>query len=474
MVSAFDEVMEIRGATTPAEGEVAITGHDPVYSTKFRIGETCAAVLAGVGVAISDIWEMKTGRRQDVAIDVRHAAAGLNSSRYMQRSGPDGTFQTIVSQRHEAMRAITQPWPTKDGRWFLPHFGLPNLAERALKVLDCKREPGSVKAAVARRDAMDLEDAFDEIRGCGAMVRSRDEWLDHPHGQVLAAKPIVEIFKIGDSDPEPFPEGNRPLSGIRTLDLTRILAGPVAARTLAEHGAEVLMVTADGLPQIPEHVIDTSHGKRSCYIDLKSPEGGARLRELVSTADVFSQGYRPGIMEKFGFAPEQLAEMRPGIVALSISCFGADGPLSHRAGWEQIAQTVTGICHEGATDHPALLPAAACDYTTGYLGAYGALLALARRAREGGSYHVRVSLCQSGMFIYRQGAVAFERPGMDLDEAELDAIRLETNPASGPLRHLGPILQMSETPPRWTRPTPVLGGDSPEWPAQRTAVRAAE
>ena len=141
MVSAFDEVMEIRGATTPAEGEVAITGHDPVYSTKFRIGETCAAVLAGVGVAISDIWEMKTGRRQDVAIDVRH------------------------SPRHEAMRAITQPWPTKDGRSSLPHVGLPNLAERALKVLDCKREPGSVKAAVARRDAMDLEDAFDEIRG---------------------------------------------------------------------------------------------------------------------------------------------------------------------------------------------------------------------------------------------------------------------------------------------------------------------
>jgi len=474
MATAFDEVMGIRDAAMPADDEVAITGHDPVYSTKFRIGETCAAVLAGVGVAISDIWEMKTGRRQKVAIDVRHAAAGLNSSRYMQRPGADGTFKTVVSERHEAMRAVTQPWPTKDGRWFLPHFGLPNLAERAIKVLDCKQEPGSVKEAVARRDAMDLEEAFDEIRGCGAMVRTHEEWLDHQHGQVLATKPIVEITKIGDSEPEPFPEGDRPLSGIRALDLTRILAGPVAARTLAEHGAEVLMVTGEGLPQIPEHVIDTSHGKRSCYLDLKTAEGGARLRELVRSADVFSQGYRPGIMKKHGFAPEQLAEMRPGIVALSISCFGAGGPLSHRAGWEQIAQTVTGICHEGADDRPALLPAAACDYTTGYLGAYGALLALARRAREGGSYLVRVSLCQSGMFIYRQGDVSYGGPGMDLDEDELNAIRIESNPTSGPLRHLGPILRMSDTPPRWIRPTPVLGGDRADWPTDGAAVQAAE
>jgi len=474
MVSAFEEVMSIRGKGKPDGREVSITGDDPVFSTKFKIGETCAAVLSGVGVAVSDIWELKTGHRQHASIDVRHAAASLKSSRYMQTKEPDGNFQLLVSKTHEAMLKITQPWPTKDGRWFLPHFGLPNLAERAVRVLDCKQEPDLVRDAVAQRDALDLEAAFDEARGCGAMVRSREEWLEHPHGQVLAAKPIVEIIKIGDSDPEPFPEGDRPLSGIRALDLTRILAGPIAARTLAEHGAEILMVAGEGVPQIPEHVMDTNHGKRSCYLDLKTSEGVKGLKDLVREADVFSQGYRPGIMQKFGFGPEQLAELRPGIVTLSISCFGADGPLSHRAGWEQIAQTVTGICNEGTADHPALLPAAACDYTTGYLGAYGVLLALARRATEGGSYHVRVSLCQSGMFIYRQGSVAFDAPGMDLSESELDAIRIETQPKSGPLRHLGPVLGMSETPPRWDRPTPVLGGDRPEWPARSASVQAAE
>jgi crotonobetainyl-CoA:carnitine CoA-transferase CaiB-like acyl-CoA transferase len=471
---SFEKVMDIRGLGMPDAGEATILGQDPVYSTKFRIGDTCACVLAGIGVGINDIWEMKTGRRQQVSVDVRNISAGLNSSRFMQRPDKNGKFKTIVSDRHEAMLRVTQPWPTRDGRWFLPHFGLPNLAERALKVLACTQDPDSVKVAVARRAAMELEDAFDEIGGCGAMVRSHEEWLAHPHGQALAAKPIFEIDKIGDSEPEPFPESARPLDGIRALDLTRILAGPVAARTLAEHGADVLMVTAADLPQIPEHVLDTSHGKRSCFLDLRTESGKARLRELAKGADVFAQGYRPGVMEKYGFAPEQLAELRPGIVSLSISCFGAGGPFSHRAGWEQIAQTVTGICHEGAQDRPALLPAAACDYTTGYLGAYGVLLALARRAREGGSYHVHVSLCQSGMFIYRQGNVDFDATHTGPTEGDLQAIRVESQPASGPLRHLGPILRMSETQPRWSRPTPTLGGDKPAWLPAHASAQAAE
>lgn len=471
--SAFQEVMDARGMGMPADGEVSITGADPVFSTQFKIGETCAAVLAGVGTAVNDIWELKTGRRQTVGIDVRRAAGALRSTKYLQKADANGDFQLVVNENHERMIQITQPWPTKDGRWFLPHFGLPNLQARVLKVLDCEPNPDSVSKAVAKWDALDLEAAIDEARACGGMVRSNPEWLDSEHGKVLQAKPIVEVIKIGDSEPEPMPEGDRPLSGIRALDLTRILAGPICARTLAENGAEVLMITADGLPQIMEHVMDTSHGKRSCYLDLKDSTDNARLKELVRDADVFSQGYRPGMLTSLGFAPEQLAEIRPGIIACSISCFGADGPFSHRGGWEQVAQTVTGICQEGSPERPKLLPAAACDYTTGYLGAYGILLALARRAREGGSYHVRVSLCQSGMFIYRQGKTQpVAKPDLDLTEAELDTLRVQSETGYGALRHLGPVLDLSETKPHWVRPTPILGGDTPEWPA--AVAEAAE
>src|SRR3954462_15683614 len=196
MLQAFEEVMAVRGRGTPEPGEVTITGTDPVLATRFRIGETCAAVLGGVGVALSDLWEMKTGRRQKVSVDVRRAAAALRSSSYLQRQRPDSTFAYVPDENQEAMRRITQAWPTKDGRWFLPHFGLSNLKARVLKLLECEPTPDSVAKAVAKWDALDLEAAIDEARACGAMVRTNAEWLAHAHGQVLLKKPVVEIIKL--------------------------------------------------------------------------------------------------------------------------------------------------------------------------------------------------------------------------------------------------------------------------------------
>ena len=457
MLTPFEEVMSIRSLSAPEPEEVEIIGSEPILSTKFRIGTTAAAVLAGIGVAANDIWEMKTGRRQKVKVNMRHAAAALRSSNYLQRPDGNGGWENCVNRAHEDMIAITQPWPTKDGRWFLPHFGLPHLQKRVLNLLGAEPNPKSVAAAVSRHDAIELERAIDEIRACGAMVRSNEEWLTTEHGKVLAGKPIVEIIKIGDSDPEPLPDGPRPLSGIRALDLTRILAGPISARSLAEHGADVLMVTAPHLPQIAEHVIDTSHGKRSCFLDLRDSKDAEKLKLLASDADIFTQGYRPGILASHGFAPDDLATIRPGIIYVSISCFGADGPFSHRAGWEQVAQTVTGIAQEGSPERPKLLPAAANDYITGYLGAFGALVALGRRAREGGSYHVRVSLCQSAMMIYRQGKTDHLTDDPHLAAAEVDALRVESHTHLGHIRHLGPVLRLSQTMPRWALPTPQLG-----------------
>jgi len=361
------------------------------------------------------------------------------------------------------MRSITQPWQCKDGRWYLPHFNLPHLHDRVIGVLKCESNADAVAKAVAQWDSHDLEEAVAAARACGSIVRSNKEWLEHPHGKMLSGKPLIEITKIGDSDPIPFPKDGRPLSGIRVLDLTRILAGPIAARTLAEHGADVLMVTAKHLPQVPEHVMDTSHGKRSCFLDLNQAGDVATIRKLVRNADVFSQGYRPGIMDKHGLSPEQLAKERPGIICLSISCYGHGGPFTNRGGWEQVAQCATGICLDNGDERPKLLPASACDYTTGYNGAYGVLLALARRAREGGSYHVRVSLCRSGMHIYKQGHVSYDKPDLGLGRAELDSIMIETTGGHGTLKHLAPVLNLSETKPYWDKPSPVLGTSQPEW-----------
>ncbi len=464
MNPGFEEIMSIRGRGMPADGEVTITGSDPVFSARFKIGETTANILAGVGVAVTDIHELKTGRRQKIAIDVRHAAATCQSSKLMRRPAAGGGWELVPSSpAMEHMRSITQPWRCKDGRWYLPHFNLPHLHERVIGVLKCASEADAVAKAIAQWDSHDLEEAIAAARACGSIVRSNTEWLEHPQGKMLAAKPLVEVTKIGASDPIPFPAGGRPLAGIRVLDLTRILAGPCAARTLAENGADVLMVAAKHLPQVREHVMDMSHGKRSCYLDFNQAEDVATLKELVRDADVFSQGYRPGIMDKHGLGPEQLAALRPGIVYLSISCYGHGGPFSNRGGWEQISQSATGICLDNGDERPTLLPASACDYTTGYNGAYGVLLALARRAREGGSYHVRVSLCRSGMYIYEQGHVAYPQPDMGLGEAELEAIMTESKGGYGALRHLAPVLRMSETKPYWDKPSPLLGSSRPGW-----------
>jgi len=458
----------VRGDAPPPPGEVTIRGSDPFYATPFRVGETTAASLAATGIAANDIWELRTGRRQAIEVSAREAAASLRTGDYTLKRDESGVYRTIpMSESMAHMFTMTLPWPTRDGAYFLPHLNLPNLAARVLGVLKCEHNAAGVSGAVARWDSDALEDAIAEARACGGKIRTPAEWLAHPQGALLASRPVVEIERVGDSAPEPFRAGNRPLSGVRVLDLTRILAGPMSGRTLAEHGADVLMVTEESLPQT-EHVRDTSHGKRSCFLDLKSADGRARFAELVREADVFINGYRPGALASLGFGLDQVAALRPGIVHLSVSCFGTGGPFGTRAGWEQIAQAVTGVCHTHGeatgAGQPKLVPAPMCDYNTGYLAAYGVMLALARRAREGGTWAVRASLCQSAMFIQRRGLLdRFDDAPGELTQAERDALYVSADTGYGALKTLGPVLKMSETQPHWARPTPRLGSDAPEW-----------
>ncbi|MGR3321120.1 MAG: CoA transferase, partial [Pseudooceanicola sp.] len=389
----------------PGRTSIRIPERGPTAPTRFRVGDTVAAVLGSIGAVVGDIVQDRGGPAQSVSCDPWHAIGSLAMSTLVQLpDGKGGWKRPAPHPDRDLARACIRPWPTRDGRHVLPHLSLPNLQARMLNLLDCELDPDAVAAAVARWGADDLEQAIADHRVCGGKVRSEAEWRAHPHGRILAARPVITIERIGDAPAEPVPGGKRPLSGLKVLDLTRILAGPVAARTLAEHGADVLMVAAPKTPQVDEFVRDTSHGKRSCFLDLDIAEDAATLRELARTADVFSQGYRPGTLSARGFGPEDLARLRPGIVYLSVSCYGHGGPLSDRAGWEQVAQTVTGICHEqGPEGAPELIPLPACDYLTGYLGALGALIALERRADEGGSWHVQVSLCRSAMFLQDQG-----------------------------------------------------------------------
>ncbi len=445
-------------------GNVTINRGAPVYPGDFRLAETAATVLAAVASAVSSVWQLKTGRSQGAEVDTRCAAAAIDSYRFLQQRGCDGQYRTLEnSAAADNAYRITQPFLTRDKRWFLPHFGMLHLKQKMLGLLQCTDTPEAVAGAVARWDAVALEDAVAAIGACGGVVRTVDEWRSHPQGRAMIRTPVVDIEKIADSEPRPFNDRGAPLHGIRVLDLTRILAGPVAARTCAEQGADVLMVAARRTPQIKNFVMDLSHGKRSCFLDLDSPCDADLLRALVSQCDVFSQSYRPGALQARGFGACELATIRPGIIYLTTSCYGPQGPWAARAGWEQVAQAVSGVCNRVDPLRPGLLPVNACDYLTGYLGAYGILLALLRRAREGGSYHVNVSLCQSASFLLRQTPRPVTDQALELSTDEIAAMQITTETPYGSLRHLSPVINFSETESLWRHPSPALGGDQPEW-----------
>lgn len=457
------ELLDIVALAT--DNQVTISGADPVLPTRFALGETAAGVLAAVGLAAAEIWTLRSGgETQAVHVDVRHAAAALNSYHYhrvkggMEPMASLGLADLIAS-------GVADIYPTRDGRYFHTHPSFdPEGMCAALGVTN--PSPEKMARAVRQWEAQDLEDFLADEGRCGAMIRSADEWDQHAQGRALAAMPVVEIVRVGDAAPEPFPEGDRPLGGIRALDLTRVLAGPTCARTLAEHGAQVLHIGAEHLPTYEGIDLDTGHGKRWANLDLKTPIGRDALKSLVAGADVFCEGYRPGVMQRLGFSPKELREMRPGIVNVSINCYGHSGPFANRPGYEQLGQSVSGVAYEQGGNVPQLAPAAFCDYTSGYLAAFGALVALLRRAQVGGSYEVRVSLTRTAMWYMAQSRVdsALALPDASPTREEAMPFTVETATHCGELLHLAPAVRMSRTAPRWELPSPLPGSARPAWP----------
>ena len=429
------------------------------------VGEAAATAVAATAAAAGALWRLRGGERQRIDVAARHAGASLRSFMLLQLDGisPGGapSDNTPLAEFYE----------TRDGRQFFIHGVLPHLAAGTLDVLGlAEASYDGIMRAVRGWHALDLEDALAEARMCGAFARTPAEWDAHAQGRAIAPGGAVEIVRIGDAPPEPLPDADRPLGGVRVLDLTRILAGPSCGRTLAEHGAEVLLVSAEKLASVLSFVLDTGHGKRSAFLDLDDGAQRAHLTQLVAGCDVFSQGYRSGSLARRGLSPEELAAIRPGIVTVSVNCYGHAGPWVERPGWDQLGAAVTGLTTlQGGDGPPRLLPAAACDYVTGTLGALGAMAALHRRATEGGSWHVRISLAQTGVWL--RNFAPLREPDVTPDFTAPAAYMTRTQTPLGELVHLKPVARMSATPPLWAQPPVPLGAHPPQWPA--SAAHAA-
>jgi len=453
-----------------------IVGRDPAMRFPRPLGEAAATAMGLCGDAAAEIWRRRTGVAQRPRVAVRHAAAAL-AGYAMQVLAPGGAAVRKADWEAEpnGLRAwgarsmlrgenASNPavglYRTRDGRWFHVHGGLPHLADRIMRVLET--DAAGIEAAVAQWDAEALEDALARAGTCGVAVRDAQEWLRHPQGQAVAGRPAVEVVRVGDAPARPLPGGDGPLGGVRVLDLSLALAGPTCGRTLAEHGAEVLKIAAPDRADRQPFEIETGHGKRAAWLDLDAPGGSARLSDLAAQADVFVQGYRPGALARRGFGVADIAARAPGAIYVSIDCYGHLGPWSDRRGWEGLAQATTGLTvPHPAGGPPRLAPGSVCDYLTGYLAARGVMEALLRRAAEGGSWHVRASLCQTGTWLAGLGTIE-EAAAPDTPDLCEDLL-VSTPTPYGDLRHLPPALHLPRTPPRWRLPPPLPGQHPLRW-----------
>jgi crotonobetainyl-CoA:carnitine CoA-transferase CaiB-like acyl-CoA transferase len=439
-----------------ADAEVHFEGDDPVVVSPHRVGAATATALAAQGVAASALWRMRGGQPQTIRIKLSDAVDALDTGHFLLQNGhkPNTGLTSGPS---------TGMYKTADGRWVLPVAPRAKLRDGLIDFFACGHNAPAISAVIAKWNAQDLEDALAEKGLVCCIVRSPEEWRAHPHGQWLAAKPVVQITRIGDSAPEPLSPSPTPLGGIHVLEAAHIIAGPTSGRSMAEHGAEVLRISSINQPDDVAMIMDTGFGVRNAYLDLTAEADQRRMEELVREADVFVQSYRPGSMAKRGLDPARLAQIRPGIIYVSVSCYGDDGPWAGRPGFDNNGQAVAGIsATEGSLEQPVRIPTGLlADCLTGYLAATGAMAALARRAREGGSYHVRLSLTRSCMWVQEFGLMSPDvfknappRPAPNL--ARVDSV-------FGELEHLRPPLRMSLTPPQWRFPPTPQGSSKPAW-----------
>ena len=447
---------QLTGLPAQALDFAALTGSEPVLPSTFPVGCAAQATIAAAALAACEVGHLRGAARQRVGVDMVHAALECT-----------GWF-SIDDRVPELWDKFSGLYRCADG-WVRIHANFAHHREGALKLLGL--DPPSAGRAGAELAmlpwrAIDFENAAADAGLVATALRSFDEWDASEPGRAVAGQPLMTIECVGDAPPRPLPglhADQRPLEGLKVLDLTRILAGPVGGRALAAYGADVMLVNAPHLPNI-EAIADTSRGKRSVQLDLRAPADRAALHGLLERAHVFIQGYRPGSLQGLGYGPHEVTARHPGIVYVSLSAYGRRGPWAARRGFDSLVQTAMGFNQaegEAAGDgKPRALPLQILDEATGYLIAMGAAAALHRQQHEGGSWHVEVSLAQTGHWLRGLGRVP---DGLRRGRPDREPYLETVESGFGRLRALRHTAQLARTPARWIRPSVRPGSDPPSW-----------
>lgn len=450
---------QMGGGAPEALQQLAFCGDTAQLPSTFQVGDVASATIAVQALMAAQLWQARGGERQNITVDRRHALAMFKSDRYLIVNG---------HASEDPWSKIAGYYQTGDGRWIQLHTNFPHHRDGVLAVLQCVEDRADVARAIAGWQAAELEQTLAQANMCAAMIRTEQEWLAHPQAQAIADLPLFEVRRVADGPVIPMsPDGRRPLSGVRVLDLSRVIAAPVGARTLAQHGADVLAISAAHLPNIMLLVMDTGRGKRSAQLDLRQTEGRQNMQQLISGADVFIQAYRPNSLAQLGYSVEELCAIRPGLIHVSLSAYGHVGPWAHRRGFDSLVQSASGIADaEGraaASAAPGKLPFQALDHATGYLLAYATMLALQKRAVEGGSWQVRVSLAQTGRWLQQMPRRGLHDHAAELRLEEIARFLQASTSGYGQMQAIAPVEQMSVTPAHFELPAPVLGEHAAVW-----------
>ncbi|HVM10618.1 MAG TPA: CoA transferase [Acidimicrobiales bacterium] len=450
-------------------GEVSFAGPQHALASTFRVTDVSAAVVGALGLAASEHLAARTGRApRPVAVDRLHAALACRSERYLTADA-DLSWPDPLTGDHRCA----------DG-WIRIHTVYPHHRAAACRVLRVAEERGAFVAAIRERSGEEVQEAVVAAGGAAAVMRTRDDWSVHPHGSQVRSLPLVYIHPPGAAGPEGASPASshalRPLHGVRVLDLTRVIAGPTAAKMLAALGAEVLRVEPPGFAEVPVVSVDTGFGKRAAVLDLRSGDDRAAFEALVARADVVVHGFRPGSLARLGLGDDDLHRLRPGLVTGSLSAWGSAGPWATRRGFDSLVQMASGIAAEGmvaaGTDRPTPLPMQLLDHATAYLLALGVVRALTERRSDGRGRSVRVSLARTAAWIDdlgrvdRESGLAVAEPGPAVVEPYLALF--ETSPW-GRVRHVRPAFELDGVETGWLTPPQRPGSSPAEWAPRQPA-----
>lgn len=427
---------------------VEVTGQDVglLSSSSLQALPAMTAAVSASTLAASVLGAARRGTPSSrVRVDAKHVALASRSERY---AGRDGAGEAAL------FAPLSRFWRTADG-WLRLHANYAWHRERALSVLGCGDRPEDVAEAIGGWRGEDLEDALAAAGGVGFAVRTVRQWREHPQGVAVASLPLLDST-AGSVAGRRSPPG-RVAAGLRVLDLTRVIAGPVATRTLAAWGADVLRLDSPHLPEIPAQALDTLSGKRSALLDLSQSAGRTQMEDLLGQADVLVQGYRPGALARYGLSPRELADRHPHLSVVTLSAWGPVGPWAPRRGFDSLVQCPTGIASaEGTDDEPGALPAQVLDHATGYLAAAGAMLAVAGVQQGQPARSFRLSLAQTAQWLLSAGKTVRQHEC----EIQPEDYLVSLPGAARPVRVIGPPGQVGNTQPEWSRSTD-LGADQP-------------